>query len=73
MGFEVADLVQWALDTKQELDRAMADLPNQLRPGNLGAHQGSSMYGMQAANICITALCLELALVSRSWITRSEG
>lgn len=40
----------------------LAAMPEQLQPGN--AADGNTVFGTQAANVYITALCIELALVS---------
>lgn len=64
MGYDSKDLIKWAVEIKQKLDNAIAELPSQLRSTHILPDEGYSVFGMQAANICITALCLELALVS---------
>lgn len=40
----------------------LTGLPEQLQPGN--ASDGNTVFGTQAANVYVTALCIELALVS---------
>lgn len=56
----------WIAETHDKLTGILDGLPRVLQPD--ANHQAtvsfSLFYGMQAANICITALCLELALVS---------
>lgn len=48
-----------SLDYVQAL---LASMPDQLQPGN--ASDADTVFGTQAANVYITALCIELALVS---------
>lgn len=75
-------LLLWIESTTAEVRAIMADLPEKLRHDyssssgdGTGAH---SLYATQQANIQITALCLELCLVStrldqchaqRAWLT----
>lgn len=63
---EPTSLLAWIEDTRRRLKEILASLPSSLKPGAHNTDQASPalFYGMQAANICITALCLELALVS---------
>jgi hypothetical protein len=58
------ELDDWAEAAKVKLQNLLASLPLQLRPDFSSNEQGGSVFGMQAANISITALCLELTLVS---------
>ena len=70
-GPDRAALLQWIEDTTSQLRRLMDDLPEKLRhdysvdesSGDRAVH---SLYATQQANIQITALCLELCLVSRA-------
>ena len=56
-------LQSWVLQSKVELQHIMEGLPFQLRP-DFNPKTGVDLpFGIQAANICITGLCLELALV----------
>jgi hypothetical protein len=66
-------LLQWIEDTTSHLRDLMSDLPEKLRhdysadelSGDRTVH---SLYATQQANIQITALCLELCLVSTARI-----
>lgn len=62
-GADRSVLLAWIGDAKSALAIILGALPMQLRPDFTTGYANSSLYGMQAANICITALCLELALV----------
>jgi hypothetical protein len=53
----------WIEDAKSALKHILDALPMQLRPEFTASDTNPSTYGMQAANVCITSLCLELALV----------
>lgn len=69
-GPDRAALLQWIEDTTLQLRGLMDDLPEKLRhdysadevSGDSSVH---SLYATQQANIQITALCLELCLVSQ--------
>ena len=54
----------WIVDAKAALKHILDALPLQLRPDFSTSNTDLSTYGMQAANVCITSLCLEMALAS---------
>ncbi|WVQ91961.1 hypothetical protein IAS59_005769 [Cryptococcus gattii] len=55
---------EWVQETMKELRQILADLPPQLRPEpEFQEDSSTSFNGTQAANICITALCVEMALL----------
>lgn len=55
---------EWVQETMDELRQILAGLPPQLRPSpGFQEDSSTSFNGTQAANICITALCVEMALV----------
>lgn len=54
---------EWVVETQQRLQQLMARLPSQLQPEYQPDTSADLAFGIQAANICVTALCLELALV----------
>lgn len=55
---------EWIVETKHHLQQLLVQLPFQLRPEYQPDTSADLAFGIQAANICVTALCLELALVS---------
>lgn len=55
---------EWVQEAMNELRQTLADLPPQYRPEpKSGGDSSTSFNETQAANICITALCVEMALV----------
>ncbi|KIR26190.1 hypothetical protein I307_05224 [Cryptococcus deuterogattii 99/473] len=55
---------EWVQETMYELRQILADLPPQLHPEpEFQEDPSTSFNGTQAANICITALCVEMALL----------
>jgi hypothetical protein len=65
-GPDRGTLLDWIGETTEELRGIMENLPPLLRHDYGGADDGEihSIYATQQANIHITALCLELYLVS---------
>lgn len=64
-GPNEATLINWTSQAKESLDKIIADLPPELHSDFKSTGDEHLPYGMQAANIIITALCLDFALVSR--------
>lgn len=63
-ALETATLLAWIPNAMGQIQQLLAGLPSCLRPEcNVGL-QSTGPYGTQVANIYITALCTELALVS---------
>lgn len=63
-GFNVWAHGEWVQGAMNELRQILADLPPQLRPEpGSGGDSSTSFNETQAANICFTALCVEMALV----------
>ncbi|AAW45173.2 expressed protein [Cryptococcus deneoformans JEC21] len=63
-GFNVWAHGEWVQGAMNELRQILADLPPQLRPEpGSGGDSSTSFNETQAANICITALCVEMALL----------
>jgi hypothetical protein len=65
-GPNKATLISWTSQAKESLDKILADLPPKLHSDFKSTGDENLPYGMQAANIIITALCLDFALVSRT-------
>lgn len=75
-GFNVWAHGEWVQVAMNELRQILADLPPQLQSEAESREDSlASFNGTQAANICITALCVEMALVcsERCFSTKSTN
>jgi hypothetical protein len=64
---DVASQLEWLAETSQKLREILVNLPEQLQVNYDSSrfNESTAVFGTQQANIYITALCLELSLVSR--------
>jgi len=67
MGAETVALRAWIEQAQGRLKGIIAQAPPALIPGN--EEQQDDIFGTQRANILVTALCTEFALVSWGWYT----
>lgn len=74
VGPDRAALAAWVSSSLQYVQRLLAEMPEQLRPGGPSlTPDAPSVFGTQAANLCITALCTELALLDLQSKVAGEG
>jgi hypothetical protein len=69
---EITAVMQWLVTAENEIDNIQANLPYQLAPVQAwqatGKDEERSLYGMQRANILITALAAKFVLVRTNLI-----
>jgi len=57
-------LMRWVTTSLEDVQSLLAQLPEELQPENISHDGPPSVFGTQAANLYVTALCIELSLVS---------